>query len=205
MPDGWVVNSKTGQPINDPKKVGEGVLLPIGGYKGSGLALIIGLLAGVLNGAAFGRDVIDFIEPGTEATNTGQFMVAIDVARFLPPEMFAAEMDRHLSDLRSSPTLARRSIAIRMPGEDRRRRRADRTANGVALPAGLIKQLDELAAKSEDQAARRAALGRRQRPDALRSPGLLSLIDPGPHLRAAPRAAAPGPRSRVMPGRMRGS
>ena len=43
------------------KRVAEGVLLPIGGYKGSGLALMIGLLAGVLNGAAFGRDVIDFI------------------------------------------------------------------------------------------------------------------------------------------------
>ena len=55
MPDGWVVNSKTGKPVNDPKQVGEGVLLPIGDYKGSGLALIIGLLAGVLNGAAFGR------------------------------------------------------------------------------------------------------------------------------------------------------
>ena len=64
MPDGWVVHSKTGKPINDPKKVGEGVLLPIGDYKGSGLALIIGLLAGVLNGAAFGRDVIDFTATG---------------------------------------------------------------------------------------------------------------------------------------------
>ncbi len=60
MPEGWVVNSKSGEPITDPKKVSEGVLLPIGGYKGSGLALMIGLLAGVLNGAAFGREVIDF-------------------------------------------------------------------------------------------------------------------------------------------------
>ena len=46
MPEGWVVHSKTGEPITDPKKVSEGVLLPIGGHKGSGLALIIGLLAG---------------------------------------------------------------------------------------------------------------------------------------------------------------
>ena len=59
LQEGWVVHSKTGEPITDPKKVGEGVLLPIGGHKGSGLALMIGLLAGVLNGAAFGRDVVD--------------------------------------------------------------------------------------------------------------------------------------------------
>ena len=57
LEEGWVVHSKTGEPILDPKKVDEGVLLPIGGHKGSGLALMIGLLAGVLNGAAFGRDV----------------------------------------------------------------------------------------------------------------------------------------------------
>ncbi len=146
MPDGWIVNSKTGKPVNDPKQVGEGVLLPIGDYKGSGLALIIGLLAGVLNGAAFGRDVIDFTAAGSEKTNTGQFMVAIDVARFLPPEIFAAEMDRHLNDLRSSEKLPGVD-AIRLPGQDRRKRRVERTKNGVALPAGIVKQMDELAAR----------------------------------------------------------
>ena len=96
MPEGWVVDSKSGQPLTDPKKVSEGVLLPIGGHKGSGLALIIGLLAGVLNGAAFGRDVVDFTVVGSEPTNTGQFVIALDVARFISPELFAAEMDRHL-------------------------------------------------------------------------------------------------------------
>jgi LDH2 family malate/lactate/ureidoglycolate dehydrogenase len=145
MPDGWVVNSKTGKPVNDPKEVGDGVLLPIGGHKGSGLAIIIGLLAGVLNGAAFGRDVVDFTKPGSETTNTGQFMVAIDVERFLPADVFAAAMDRHLNDLRSSARLPGVD-AIRLPGEDRRRRRLERTTNGVALPVGLVKQLDELAA-----------------------------------------------------------
>ena len=146
MPEGWVVHSETGQPIVDPKKVAEGVLLPIGGHKGGGLALIIGLLAGVLNGAAFGRDVVDFAGPGGQPTNTGQFVLALDVARFLPPELFAAEMDRHLDELRASRTLPGFD-AIRLPGEERRKRRAERSANGVALPAGLVTQLDDMAAK----------------------------------------------------------
>jgi LDH2 family malate/lactate/ureidoglycolate dehydrogenase len=145
MPEGWVVHSETGKPITDPKKVDEGVLLPIGDYKGSGLALIIGLLAGVMNGAAFGRDVVDFTKPGTSETNTGQFMVAIDVARFMPIEEFSALMQRHLGDLRSSKPLPGFD-GVRLPGEERRRRRIDRTRNGVPLPGAVLKQLDELAA-----------------------------------------------------------
>jgi LDH2 family malate/lactate/ureidoglycolate dehydrogenase len=145
MPEGWAVHSKTGQPITDAKKVSEGVLLPIGGHKGGGLALIIGMLAGVLNGAAFGREVVDMTVPGSQPTNTGQFVAAIDVARFIAPDVFAAEVDRHLNELRSSPKLPGVE-SIRMPGEERRRRRADRSVNGVQLPASLIKQLDEMAA-----------------------------------------------------------
>jgi L-2-hydroxycarboxylate dehydrogenase (NAD+) len=145
LKEGWVVHSKTGGPITDPNKVEEGVLLPIGGHKGSGLALMIGLLAGVLNGAAFGRDVIDLTKPGKEPTNTGQFVVALDVSRFISPEVFAAEMDRHLKDLAASPTLPGFD-SVRLPGAERRKRRADRSANGVELPPALIKQLDQLAA-----------------------------------------------------------
>ena len=157
LEEGWVVHSKTGQPITDPKKVSEGVLLPIGGHKGGGLALIIGLLAGVLNGAAFGRDVIDMTGPGTGASNTGQFIIALDVSRFIPLDTFRAEMDRHLDELRSSPTLPGFD-AIHLPGEGRRKRRDERSANGVPLPSALIKQLDDLAAnlKLEPLGARRA-------------------------------------------------
>ena len=56
--------------------------MPIGGYKGYGLALIVGLLAGTLNGAAMGSDVIDFNHDDTSATNTGQAIMAIDLAAF---------------------------------------------------------------------------------------------------------------------------
>jgi L-2-hydroxycarboxylate dehydrogenase (NAD+) len=150
LKEGWVVHSKTGAPITDAKKVEEGVLLPIGGHKGSGLALMIGLLAGVLNGAAFGRDIVDLTGPGNEPTNTGQFVLALDVSRFIAPDVFAAEMDRHLKDLAASPTLPGFD-AIRLPGAERRKRRADRSANGVQLSAALIKQLDDLAARLKIQ------------------------------------------------------
>jgi L-2-hydroxycarboxylate dehydrogenase (NAD+) len=106
---------------------------------------MIGILAGVLNGAAFGRDVRDFGTDATRADNTGQFMIALDVARFMPLEAFTAEIDRHARDFRASTPLPGVD-AVRLPGEERRRRRRDRTRNGIAFPAPLLRQLDELAA-----------------------------------------------------------
>jgi len=84
MPQGWFVNPETGEAITDPKRSHEGVLLPMGEYKGSGLALMLGFLGGVLNGAAFGRDVVDFNADDKSETNTGHFICVVDIARFLP-------------------------------------------------------------------------------------------------------------------------
>jgi LDH2 family malate/lactate/ureidoglycolate dehydrogenase len=144
MPEGWVID-RAGQPITDASRATEGTLLPIGGYKGSGLSLIIGLLAGVLNGAAFGKDVREFGSDATHEANTGQFVIALDVARFLPLATFTAEVDRHARELRGSARLPGFD-RIRLPGEERRRRKQDRLQNGVALADALLRQLDDLAA-----------------------------------------------------------
>ena len=51
----WMIDPKTGEAVTDPHKSAEALLLPMAGYKGAGLALTLGLLAGTLNGALFGR------------------------------------------------------------------------------------------------------------------------------------------------------
>jgi LDH2 family malate/lactate/ureidoglycolate dehydrogenase len=141
----WMVDAETGEAVIDPQKSVEALLLPMAGYKGAGLALMIGLLAGTLNGALFGRDCIDFnAEPG-KVTNTGQFVVALDPARFQELDVFKAEIDRHIRELRTSKTLP--GIAVRLPGEERARRRADRLRNGLILPPELLAQLEKLAAE----------------------------------------------------------
>jgi L-2-hydroxycarboxylate dehydrogenase (NAD+) len=144
MPEGWVID-RAGKPITDASRATEGTLLPIGGYKGSGLSLVIGLLAGVLNGAAFGKDVREFGTESTHEANTGQFVIALDVTRFLPLATFTAEIDRHVRDLRGSARLPGFDT-IRLPGEARRQRKQDRLQNGVELTDALLKQLDQLAA-----------------------------------------------------------
>ena len=145
MPEGWMVDAASGAPITDAARSGEGLLLPMGGYKGSGLAIVLGILAGVLNGAAFGKDVVDFNADDESATNTGQFIVALDVARFMPLDAFKAEVDRHLRDMRNSQRLPGVD-AIRLPGEQRQQRRFDRIANGIPISAELMARLDQLAA-----------------------------------------------------------
>jgi L-2-hydroxycarboxylate dehydrogenase (NAD+) len=146
MPEGWMVNTATGEPITDARRSNEGLLLPIGGYKGSGLAVMLGLIAGTLNGAAFGRDVVDFNANDDSETNTGHFIVALDVARFQPLAGFTGEIDRQLADLKSSQRLPGVD-AIRMPGDRRRECRAERSRDGVPLAAALVTQLDKLASE----------------------------------------------------------
>jgi LDH2 family malate/lactate/ureidoglycolate dehydrogenase len=106
---------------------------------------MLGLLGGVLNGAAFGRDVIDFNYDDSGACDTGHFIIALDVSRFLPIAAFKAQIDRQLRDLKSSPVLPGFD-SIRLPGEQRRVRRAERVAQGVPVFPEVVEQLDKLAA-----------------------------------------------------------
>jgi LDH2 family malate/lactate/ureidoglycolate dehydrogenase len=144
MPEGWMVSREDGGSLTDPAKSEHGLLLPIGGYKGSGLALVLGLLAGTLNGAAFGRDVIDFNYDDEHACDNGHFIIALDVARFTPLATFTAEVDRHMRDLRNSQRLPAVD-AIRVPGDQRCARRDDGARNGIPMLPELRAQLDKLA------------------------------------------------------------
>jgi len=144
LPVGWVISRADGEPITDGKRLAEGLFMPVGTYKGSGLAIVLGLLGGPLNRAAFGRDVRDSATEQTSETNTGHFMIALDPKRFLPLDVFKAEIDRHVRDLAGSKRLP--SVdEIRIPGQGRIKRRADREQNGVPLAESLIKQVDEMA------------------------------------------------------------
>ena len=77
-----MVSAKDGKPITDSRERG-GPADADRRPQGLRLALVLGLLAGVLNGAAFGREVVDFNADDESACNTGHFIIALDVSRFL--------------------------------------------------------------------------------------------------------------------------
>ena len=144
MPPGWMID-RQGQPLLDPNKSGEGFLLPIGEHKGYGLALIVGLLAGTLGGAAMGRDVIDFNADHVTVTNTGQAILVIDLAAFGDPEHFKHEVDRLVRDIRSSERLPGVE-RIWLPGEQSHEKRERYAAKGIPIAPTLVQELNTLAA-----------------------------------------------------------
>ena len=143
MPVGWMID-KQGKPLTDPKRADEGHLLPIGDYKGYGLSLIIGILAGALNRAALGRDVVDFVKETGKATNTGHAIAAIAIDAFMPAADFKRSVDRVIRDIRNSqklPDVER----IYLPGEQSHAKFLDRHAHGVPMPKALRDSLDAMA------------------------------------------------------------
>src|SRR5207245_9035423 len=125
-------------------RAGEGMLRPLGGgeagYKGYGLAIIIGLLAGTLGGAAMGRDVIDFNHDDDSVTNTGQAIAAINIAAFGDVAIFKRSVDALVRDFRNSqrmPGVDR----IWVPGERSHETRIRRTNLGIPVAPALMRGL----------------------------------------------------------------
>jgi LDH2 family malate/lactate/ureidoglycolate dehydrogenase len=147
MPEGWMID-RAGKPLTDPKRAEEGMLLPLGGmeagYKGFGLAMIIGLIAGTLGGAAMGKEVIDFNHDDDSVTNTGQAIAAINVAAFGDVATFKAAVDTIVRDLHGSeriPGVDR----ITLPGERSEETRVARARDGIPIAPALMRGLDQLA------------------------------------------------------------
>jgi L-2-hydroxycarboxylate dehydrogenase (NAD+) len=143
IPEGWMID-RQGQPLTDPRRANEGFLVPVGGPKGYGLALMFGLLAGTLNGAAFGRDVVNYTKDSKTPSNTGQAIMALDIAGFADVEVFKQKVDDVWEMMKSSPTLPGFD-EVRLPGERSGKLYAERVAHGVPLGPELRKVLHELA------------------------------------------------------------
>ena len=142
MPEGWVIDAE-GEPITDPTKADKGFLMPIGGYKGSGLNMAIGLLAGVLNGAAFGSDVIDHRAVPDQKANTGQSMFVMRPDLFGDLDDFKAGIDRHLGELRAAGDPG----AVHIPGDGAARLEQEQREQGVPIPEALLAQLRALSTR----------------------------------------------------------
>nr|UOZ96900.1 putative oxidoreductase YjmC [Cupriavidus sp.] len=145
MPEGWMID-RQGRPLLDPNRAEEGFLLPIGGHKGYGLALLVGMLAGSLNGAAMGRQVIDFNADSKSVTNTGQAVCALDPEAFGDLDALRHRIDTLVGEIRNSTRLPG-TDRIWLPGEQSQSKIAEYTAQGIPLSAGIVGELDRIAAQ----------------------------------------------------------
>lgn len=137
IPLDWATDSD-GNPTDDPVVARRGLLLPVGGPKGYGLALMLDVLAGVLTGARFGG--------GLGPEGSGQFFLAIKVDGFMTIEAFKSRIDEVIDQIHHS-ALAPGNDRIFIPGEIEFEAAQRRTRDGLPLETAIVEKLNRLAAE----------------------------------------------------------
>jgi LDH2 family malate/lactate/ureidoglycolate dehydrogenase len=144
IPLGWALD-ETGEPTCDPKRALKGSLLPLGGPKGSGLAMMIDILAGMLSGSAYGRKLKSFHELDG-ATGVGACFITIDISRFVNPESFVEMMEIYLQEIKGLRRQA--GVAeIFLPGEIELQKVEESRRAGIEIPETVARSTDEILAK----------------------------------------------------------
>ena len=139
IPADWAVDAE-GRPTTDAVRAMAGALLPFGGFKGSGVSLLIELLAGALPGARSGTEIVPLYQKLGEPQGIGHFFLALEVAAFGPLEAFACRVDDTVRRIRALPRAAGVQ-RIYAPGEPEYLRAAEYRRDGIPLPGDAVAEL----------------------------------------------------------------
>jgi L-2-hydroxycarboxylate dehydrogenase (NAD+) len=139
IPLDWATD-REGRPTDDPDEAFAGFLLPMGGYKGLGLAYAVDLLCGVITGGAFLQGMKGMYKYPDDPSLTGHFMIALNVEAILGREEMQARMAEFAQTIKASP-LWDEGREMLLPGEIEHRTALSRRENGVPLPANLYQEL----------------------------------------------------------------
>lgn len=115
LPEGWALD-KNGAPTTDPDEAMGGLVLPMAGFKGYGISLMIDALSGLLSGASFLDGVGRFYSADNSGMNVGYVFTIMNPALIYGDE-FYAQVDEYISHIRSSSTISGEKIIL--PGDDR--------------------------------------------------------------------------------------
>lgn len=143
IPSGWAVD-RDGVPTTDPVAALEGMVLPMGGPKGFGLAFMVEVLAGVLSGAAVGPELPRMYESFSETQQVGHFFLAFRPDLFMPEERFRSRMDRLMREIRAVPP-APGVARVMLPGDPEREAEQENHRRGVPVAPGTIAEFRMLA------------------------------------------------------------
>src|SRR5262249_40717720 len=91
IPSDWAFDAD-GRPTTDPAEALHGLMQPIGGYKGAGLALMMGILSTLLSGASYGSELGNMVD-GPKAGQDGHFYLAVKVSAFVELSEFKRRVD----------------------------------------------------------------------------------------------------------------
>jgi len=142
LPEGWALD-REGRPTVDPAAAIDGLLMPIGGFKGTGLAMMMGVLSSMLSGASYGTELGDMAS-GPRPGEDGHFVAAIRIGAFEAVDRFKARVDgavRQIHDCRRASGFDR----IYAPGELEFLRRETYSRDGIPLNKVTMDDLKRVA------------------------------------------------------------
>ncbi|KAJ1338631.1 Ldh family oxidoreductase [Microdochium nivale] len=142
IPLDWALDGE-GKPTDDPSRALEGVMLPMGGPKGSGLAIMMDVFSGVLSGSAFAGHVTNPYDPSRPA-DVGHFIVAIKPDLFMSLDDFKARMDYLYQRVVGSDRAAGVE-RIYFPGEIEQITQQERERTGIPYVQAEVEALNEVA------------------------------------------------------------
>jgi len=144
IPLGWAID-KEGNPTTDPNEALKGTLLPIAGPKGSALAIVIDIIAGMLSGSRFGLEVKTFHEL-EGATGVGVFCMAIDIKKFYDLDCFCSMIDSYICSIKNLKKV-KNVPEIYLPGELEFIREQKSREEGIKLDSKIIESLNDVLEK----------------------------------------------------------
>lgn len=139
IPEGWALDSH-GRPTTDAQEALIGGVVHFGGYKGSGLAVMVQVLSGILS-SAFQSAAVDGSD--NNANGVGFFFGAIRIADFLDTATFKQGVDSFIDQLKKS-RLDENIQALHMPGEIEYLKKAEHLKNGIIISPAILEELLEV-------------------------------------------------------------
>jgi LDH2 family malate/lactate/ureidoglycolate dehydrogenase len=143
IPEGWAFDAE-GRPTTDAAAALSGLIQPIGQHKGVGLGMAVGMLSTLLSGAAYGTGLGSMVD-GPKAGADGHFFAAIDIAAFVDPTTFRAQVDAIAREVHGSSRAAGVE-RLYVPGEIEADFERDCSRSGILLAGGTI---DDIATEAE--------------------------------------------------------
>ncbi len=141
IPGGWAMDSG-GAPTTDTQTALKGLLMPLGGYKGSGLGMMAEILCAVLGGGAMSTEV-GGLHILSRPMNTSQLFLAIDPVRFLPRDELQSRMERLLRTVKSARP-AQGYDEVLVAGDPEWRMEEERARTGIPVDDATWSRLQEL-------------------------------------------------------------
>ncbi|HVB96746.1 MAG TPA: Ldh family oxidoreductase [Chloroflexota bacterium] len=144
LPDGWALD-RDGKPTTDPAAAILGLLMPIGDFKGTALATIMGILSSLLSGASFGTELGNMTD-GPRPGQDGHFVLALRISAFVDLDVFRSRVDRIVQEIhecRRAPGVDR----IFAPGEREALTEIAYARDGIPLTEATLRDLRRTASE----------------------------------------------------------